>query len=275
MHININEMEEIFMSVMRNTFSGVLSAVPNLSTSYKTYTITGLTSETSTTNVNYMNEEASLHFLNALHKTLVDAGYGDTVKNEAEHSITVLGFKFFTLVTGTGSLTPSVYIHGYNSPISGNTNYYIINEVYNPYSKFDYNITVRGDSNHVSIYLGNYANPTAEQPLVSIAKGKNLITSSDIYMFGSCINSTTFMREKSDLYNCFLNNASTPLTQYVGYKGLNTNSKFVCVPQLAYYNTCLIYSMVQGNSSVFTSGKYYKIGSEIYYNENGYLYKVG
>ena len=69
------------MSVMRNTFSGELSASPNLSTSYKTHTITGLTSETSTTNINYMNAEASLHFLNALHKTLVDAGYGDAVKN--------------------------------------------------------------------------------------------------------------------------------------------------------------------------------------------------
>lgn len=118
MHTNFNGTEEIFMSVMRNTFSGVLSAAPNLSTSYKTHTITGLISETSTTNVSYMNPEASLHFLNALHKTLVDAGYGDAVKNEADYSISVLGFKFFAITTGSSSLIPSIYIHGYNNAIS-------------------------------------------------------------------------------------------------------------------------------------------------------------
>lgn len=280
MHININEMEEIFMSVMRNTFSGVLSAAPNLSTSYKTYTITGLTSETSATNINYMNEEASLHFLNALHKTLVDAGYGDTVKNEAEYSITVLGFKFFIFIIGDSYICPYIYTHGTVNSFACSGRTYSINNCTNQllYTNLEYNITIRGDSNHLSIYYGSYNNPTEGYFLFSIAKGKNLITSTDIYMFGQSISnsSSIYMREKNDLYNCFANGVSNPLDKYIeSNKGLNTNSKFVCVPQLAYYNTCLIYSMVQGNSSVFTSGKYYKIGSEIYYNENGYLYKVG
>lgn len=267
------------MSVMRNTFSGELSASPNLSTSYKTHTITGLTSETSTTNVNYMNAEASLHFLNALHKTLVDAGYGDAVKNETEYSITVLGFKFFIFITGSSYIIPHIYTTGTTNYFSNSSSNAINNCSSNStYKELEYNITIRGDSNHVSIYYGSYNNPTGEYFLFSIAKGKNLITSTDIYMFGQSISNYNyiFMREKDDLYNCFANNVYNPLDKYIeSNKGLNTNSKFVCVPQLAYYNTCLIYSMIQGNSAVFTSGKYYKIGNEIYYNENGYLYKVG
>jgi len=265
------------MSVMRNTFSGELSASPNLSTSYKTHAITGLTSETSTTNVNYMNPEASLHFLNAMHKTLVDAGYGDAVKNETEYSITVLGFKFFVFITGSNSLYPNIYTNGITNYLCS-PSYRINGDKIDIYKNLEYNIIVRGDSNHVSVYYGNYDNPTTETGLLSIAKGKNLITSSDIYLFEDSISrnssNSVYMREKDSPYRCFFV-GSNPLNLTTGGSGLNTNSKFVCVPQLAYYNTCLIYSMIQGNSAVFTSGKYYKIGNEIYYNENGYLYKVG
>ena len=65
------------MAVVRKTFTGTLSASPSLTTSYQNYCITGLTSETSTTNVNYMNSEACLHFLNALYQALIEAGYED------------------------------------------------------------------------------------------------------------------------------------------------------------------------------------------------------
>lgn len=267
------------MSVMRNTFSGTLSASTNISTSYKTHTITGLTSETSTTNINYMNPEASVHFLNALHKTLVDAGYGDAIKNDDEYSITVIGFKFFVFIVGNNSICPNIYTTGTTSSFSNSSSTAINNcSSSSTYNELEYNITIRGDSNHFSIYYGSYNNPTAEHPLFSIAKGKNLITSSDIYMFGQSISnsSSIYMREKNDLYNCFANSVSNPLTKYMeGNKGLNTNSKFVCVPQLAYYNTCLIYSMILGNKTIFTNSKYYKIGNEIYFNENGYLFKVG
>lgn len=95
-------------------------------------------------------------------------------------------------------------------------------------------------------------------------------------MFGNSVSSGTFiLREKNDLYNNFYSSSTNPLDTYLSSAGLNTNSKFVCVPQLAYNNTCLINSMIQGNSSIFTAGKYYKIGTEIYYNEGGYLFKVG
>lgn len=267
------------MSVMRNTFSGTLSASTNISTSYKKHTITGLTSETSTTNINYMNPEASIHFLNALYKTIVDAGYGDAIKNDDEYSITVIGFKFFVFIVGSNGISPNIYTTGTTSSFSSSGSDYINNYSSNSTKKeLEYNITIRGDSNHISIYYGSYNNPTAEHSLFSIAKGKNLITSSDIYMFGRNISNSSYiyMREKNDLYNCFANSVSNPMDKYTeGNKGLNTNSKFVCVPQLAYYNTCLIYSMIKGNSVVFTINKYYKIGNEIYFNENGYLFKVG
>lgn len=266
------------MSVMRNTFSGELSASPNLSTSYKTHAITGLTSETSTTNVNYMNPEASLHFLNAMHKTLVDAGYGDAVKNETEYSITVLGFKFFVFIVGNNSIYPMIYTISTTNCIYSSQSYHINGNQTDIRKNLEYNITVRGDSNHVSVYFGSYNAPTTEIGLLSIAKGKNLVTSSDIYLFGPSISINTsngvYMCEKDNPYSYFFIGYN-PLNLTTGGSGLNTNSKFVCVPQLAYYNTCLFYSMIQGNSAVFTSGKYYKIGNEIYYNENGYLYKVG
>lgn len=266
------------MSVIRNTFTGTLSANPNLSASYQTYTITGLTSETSTTNVNTMNPEASLHFLNALYKTIVDAGYGDAIKNDGEYSITVLGFKFFVFIVGSSSLTPCIYTTG-EAAMSFKVNSASnarINNSNSPYTELEYNITVRGDSNHISFYYGSYPYPMNEYYLFTIAKGKNLITSSDIYMFGNSVSSGKFLiRERNNLYNYLYNSDNNPLDRFITEKGLNTNSKFVCVPQLAYNNTCLVYSMVQGNNAVFTSGKYYKIGNDIYYNENNYLYKVG
>lgn len=265
------------MSVIRNTFTGTLSANPNLSASYQNYTITGLTSETSTTNVNAMNPEASLHFLNALYKTIVDAGYGDAIKNDGEYSITVLGFKFFVFIVGSGFLIPCIYTTGEGAiSFKPNTTNASINNSNSHYTELEYNITVRGDSNHISFYYGSYHYPTSELPLFAIAKGKNLITSSDIYMFGNSVSSGNFLiRERNNLYNYLYNSTNNPLDRFITEKGLNTNSKFVCVPQLAYNNTCLVYSMVQGNNAVFTSGKYYKIGNDIYYNENNYLYKVG
>ena len=270
------------MAVVRKTFTGTLSASPSLTTSYQNYCITGLTSETSTTILGYMNSEASLHFLNALYQTLIEAGYEDVIKNETDYSITVLEFKFFVFVSGTNTIYPCIYTNGTANAFSNSFSGCQINENVSPYTKLEYNITVRGDSNHVSIYYGSYPNPATDIRLLSIAKGKNLITSSDIYLFGKSISSTNdnsgyaLMREKDDLYNCFYNKNATPLDLYTTTsKGLNTSSKFVCVPQLAYYNTCLIYSMIHGNNTVFTSEKYYKIENEIYYNESGYLYKVG
>ncbi len=265
------------MSVIRNTFTGTLSANPELTTSYQNHTITGLTSETSTDTIRYVNPEATLHFLNSLYKTIIDAGFGDAVKNDDDYSITVLGFKFYVL---TGSINTNyrkyincyIYTYGRSGFISSSE--IINNGSTTPYTDLNYNIAVRGDSNHISIYIGTYNNPNDEAPFLSIARGKNMITSSDIYMFSNSIASEQFIREKANLYSYLVNNQRV-YNAIPSSFGLNTNSKFVSVPQMVYNNTILIPSMIQGNTAIFAKGKYYKLGNDIYYNENNYLYKVG
>lgn len=262
------------MAVVRKNFTGTLSAAP--STLVKTHTITGLTSETSTTNVSNIVPELSMHLLNALYETLIEAGYSDTVKNEDEYSITVLGFKFFVFSSLYGG-----YCFGFiNTYGCNNANFYINNNGnYANYAltlnlDINYKILVRGDENHISIYASTYDNPNTDYAWFTIAKGKNLITSSDIYMFGFNINGYQYIREKDNLYSPIVSNAGV-YTNIPNAKGTNTNSKFACVPQLVHYNTILIPSMIQGNTAIFANNKYYKIGSEIYYNENNYLFKVG
>ena len=262
------------MAVVRNTFTGTLSAAP--SALQTTYTITGLTSETSTINIGIV-PEASLHFLNALYQTLLDAGYSDTVKNDNDYSINILGFKFFVL---GGYSNNKIYVRAFTymaSSLTGSTSSSsgtLINSGTSPYTDLNYNITIRGDSSHVSIYIGSYTAPNTEYNFLSIAKGKNLVTSDDVYMLSLKISGSQYIFKKNDLYNPIVKNAGV-YNAIPAALGENTNSKFVCVPQIVYNNTILIPSMIQGNTKVFAEGKYYKIGSEIYYNESGYLYKVG
>lgn len=259
------------MSVVRNTFTGTLSESPT----GVAHTITGLTSETSTTNVNIV-PEASLHFLNALYQTLLDAGYDDTVKNESEYSISILGFKFFILGAYYSSrvyIRAYTYMAGSLSGTSSSSGILIISNS-SPYTDLSYNITVRGDSGHASIYVGSSTAPNTEYNFLSIAKGKNLITSSDIYMFSLKISGSQYILEKNDLYTPIVKNSGV-YNAIPAALGANTNSQFVCIPQVVYNNTILIPSMVQGNTKIFTAGKYYKIGTEVYYNEEGFLYKVG
>lgn len=268
------------MAVIRNTFTGELSSL-----TAETHNIIGLTGETSVKPV-AINREATEHFFNSLYQTLIDAGYSDTVKDETEFSITVLGVKFFVVaqIANNRYVSPMIYVYGdvngYGGSVGG-LNYSINNSNTSPYTQMEYNITIRGDANNISIRYGSYAYPTTEDfLLIRILKGKNLISLSDIYMISTRMASNNGiyyrMYEGSNLYNNVLSTGATtnPLIAPLTLAGLNTNSKFVCVPQLAYYNTCLIYSMIQGNTKIFTNGKYYKIGNEIYHNEDGYLYKV-
>lgn len=271
-----NKGRQLYMAVIRKTFTGNLSGTPT----GVAYTITGLTSESSTTNVTGTVIEATLHFLDSLYQTLIEAGYNDTVKNENDYSITILGFKVFVIcIVSSNRIYPKIYTCGNKSGVLPNSttsasSSLAINNNTSPYTNLSYNVLVRGDSNHVSIYLGSFQNPNADYVLYSIAKGKDLITSSDIYMYASKINGTQYICKKDDLYTLIVNGSSV-YNATPSVSGLNTNSKFVCVPQLIHNNTILIPSMIQGNSAIFETGKYYKIGSEIYYNENGYLYKVG
>lgn len=269
------------MAVVKNTFSTTLNTVTT-----KTHTITGLSSETSTTSINYMTPEVSLYFLKSLYQTLVDAGYSDATMNEEDYSITVFGFKFFVLIsTGTSSQSsysfcPMIYTYGVNN--------YITN-VSSPYASLndtgklnlEFNITVRGDENFIWISYGSFKYPNYDISLFVFAKGKNLISDETNYLFGTSLGGihTLYCRNQSELY--IITNLSnfyhTSLGSIVKYdsQGYNTQSKMVLQPLLLNYGTCIYPSLIIPNNNI-TGGKYYKIGSGIYFaGENAYYYLNG
>lgn len=267
------------MAVVKNTFTTTLS--DNISPT--NYIITGLTSATSTTSVSYMWEEASLYLLQSIYQTLVDAGYTDAVMDKTDYSITVLGFKFFVLSKSDDSSFhsfPCVYCYGtsknyskYNYNYRG---YYSLNDFTSAGRTLSYNIIVRGDENCVQISYGSYMYPNSEVPIIFIAKAKNLITSEDAfcwtYYFDASMNSDDthiYFRNKNELYNYFeLNFYENPekgFDTYYPYTGLNSQYKMVCEPVLGCYGSFYIYSMIKCNNQYFERGRYYKIGSDIYF----------
>ena len=269
------------MAVVKNTFTTTLS--DNISPT--NYIITGLTSATSTTSVSYMWEEASLYLLQSIYQTLVDAGYTDAVMDKTDYSITVLGFKFFVLSKSDDSSFhsfPCVYCYGTSknyskySVYSSYRKYYSLNDFTSAGRTLSYNIIVRGDENCVQISYGSYMYPNSEVPIIFIAKAKNLITSEDAfcwtYYFDDSMNSDDthiYFRNKNELYNYFeLNfygNSAKGFDTYYPYTGLNSQYKMVCEPVLGYYGSFYIYSMIKCNNQYFEHGKYYKIGSDIYF----------
>lgn len=269
------------MAVVKNTFTTTLS--DNISPT--NYIITGLTSATSTTSVSYMWEEASLYLLQSIYQTLVDAGYTDAVMDKTDYSITVLGFKFFVLSQSDDSSFhsfPCVYCYGTSKNYSKYSvyynyrGYYSLNDFTSAGRTLSYNIIVRGDENCVQISYGSYMYPNSEVPIIFIAKAKNLITSEDAfcwtYYFDASINlddTHIYFRNKNELYNYFeLNFYGDPekgFDTYYPYTGLNSQYKMVCEPVLGYYGSFYIYSMIKCNNQYFEHGKYYKIGSDIYF----------
>lgn len=260
--------------VVRNDYIGSYNSLTS-----ENITISGLTSETSTTNVSII-KELSTKFFDSVYETIIDAGYSDAVKNETEYSITVLGFKFYVVVDT--SWYPCIYA----TPIGSNISYTrnsIAKRINNTQYDYMYNIIVRGDSNIITISYEPYDYYGEEETrLFFIAKAKNLITGENAYYFGSEMkvsNSTyySYIINKEHNYTYYYN-SPTLLEDDYNYSGLNTKNKYVCAPMLAFYGTFLIYSMIRGNKAIFTKGKYYKIGNDIYYcNNSNYicpLYKV-
>lgn len=256
--------------VVRNAYSGSYDALTS-----QNLTINGLTSGTSTTNTSIC-PELSLTFLNSVYDTLVDAGYNDAVKNETEYSITVLGLKFYVVVNT--SYYPCVYCTPYGSALYESQA--IASKISTTQYDYMYNITVRGDSNFVYITYGSYSNYDKEYGLFVIAKAKNLITEEDAYYFGKALYYSTsgtnvFIINKNHNYKYISSSYTLLCESYSGNAGLNTKTKYVCEPQLAYYGTYLIYSMIRGNNQIFTQGNYYKIGNDIYYCAKSYYENSG
>lgn len=266
------------MAVIKNTFSTTLDTVTT-----KTHNIIGLSSETSTTSLSYMTPEVSSYFLKALYQTLIDAGYNDTTMNEDDYSITVLGFKFFVLISSNSSnpssyiFCPMIYTYGINNYMSDNLNTYI---ALNNTGKLnlEFNITVRGDKNFIWISYGSFYYPNYDISLFVFAKGKNLISGETNYLFGTSLGRThkLYCRNQSELYIITdlsdLDNTSLGSNVYYNSQGYNTQSKMVLQPLLLNYGTCFYPSLIIPNNNII-GNKYYKIGSDIYFAaENVYYY---
>lgn len=276
------------MAVIKNHFETTLS-----DSTLSMHTITGLTAEDSRTSVPKYCHEGTLYFLKSVYKSLTDAGYTDTVINEEDFSITVLGFKLFILTTNYNSSSlmtyPSVYVYGtdktfsYKASLSTGYSNYTINNCITYGKTLSYNIIVRGDENCVQIAYSSFSYPNSEVPLIFIAKAKNLITEKEAFCCCSDFTdnnnySPIYFKEKNDLYTCTFGDANSSNT-YKNYfqtfylsLGNNTNSKFVCEPILGNYGTFLTYSLLKCNSVNFERGKYYKIGNDLYFC---YGYKLG
>lgn len=267
------------MAVVKNHFETTLS-----DTSVTTHSITGLTSETSTTNVNYVSQEASLYFLRSIHQTLLDAGYNDVVKNELEYSISVFGFKFFIFISAYNNSINrygfELYTYGLNNALSqrgknsSNLQYEILNDYHTNGTTLSFNLILRGNENCIQLGCSSYNCPNAEYPLIFLAKAKSLITSEEAFCYTSYFYDNVaiyiYIQDKNNLYNYVSGIANGNYNghyfeTYYTNNGLNTASKFICEPVLGNYGTYLIYSLLKCNNKNFERGKYYKIGSDIYF----------
>lgn len=259
------------MAVITKTFTGTLSDTTNTA-----ITIKGLISETSTMSVN-ANLEATSHFLNALYQTLIEAGYEDTEINEDEYYVTILGAKVFSCVDKSGCVY--LYIEGCYHNFLSHTGYKILHNSNN----LNYGIILRGGKNNVRIKL-LFANSSGllvntEISSIMVFSAQNIIHNNSAYIFASDFaKGPVIIRESPQLYSptfsYSLASDRTIFTAYLTSKGNNTSEKYVVVPQLAYENSYLVPGMIQGNSTIFTNDKYYKIGTDTYYCEGGYLYRV-
>lgn len=240
------------MAVVKNTFSGNITDDTTVST-----TITGLSSETSSSSVN-IYQKHSLHLLNAIYQTLLDAGYSDVIKDEINYSITVLGFKLYIYINNS----QNAYINASacNATVAS-TPFTYLNK-----GAFSYNIVVRGDKNCVGIWLGQTGNTTSDISLITIAKAKNLITGEDAYAFFFNNNMQSacycYFCNKSNIYDIY-RELFSEMDVYRDSIGLNNTQKQVIIPLTGYNHSFYVYSLYNKYSLNGTLN-YYKIGEDIY-----------
>lgn len=275
------------------------------------YSKTGLygSNVTECNNICYHCPRYSSAFLNDMYSLLIDSGYSDAVKNDEDYMITVLGLKIICLVetTNTFNVTnycqPIIFLLGYTDKLvkigittdyagsSGLSEENIINK--NDKTDMNYNLLLKGDNNGFAIYYGSYSYPNAKYQFLHIRKCKNLMDDKEMFFISKSLDSgsgTPYILYNSNSYKgIFIDldlEYSTPLTissgtnlnSFFGYfsdgVGYNTNHRYVTYPVICYYGTILMYGMIMSNSSIFSSGNYYKIGTDVYYCENNLLFKV-
>ncbi len=275
------------MAVVKNTFSTTFDSIESIAK----HTIIGLTSETSTTSTTYyVSPAVTLYFLRSIYQTLVDAGYDDATLNEEDYSITVLGFKFYCTCGSYHiddfdyGFIPELYVPSFNGLLNNRYDYcyYQYLQISNMNSNnltninLGFNIIVRGSKDCVQIAYSSYLYPNSEVPLLLVAKAKDLINSRDMFLFGNepgnKNNNYNYWcwRYVDNLYSLSIASSESNAYACVPYPyyndtGLNSINKYVCEPVLINHGTIKVNSMIKANNKLHENGKYYKIGSDMYF----------
>lgn len=252
------------MACIENYFN---LAVSDLTTT--THAITGLTSSSSTTNVSYVSKEASLLLAKAVHQTLLDGGY-DAVLDETNYKITVLGFSFFVLGVGTSSTIQRLYLRiytiGSTSAIetsTGSATYYMNNA--SGSGVMDFCLRLRGDKNGFVITYSSGAVYTRDVNCIALAKGINLATGDDAWLYGNAFYTNSYIMLSSNIYSQEQLNSTSDINLMYEGQGLNTDTMIAYSPILVWYKSIYTPSLIGGATSYITKGKYYQIGNEIFW----------
>lgn len=256
------------MPVVTNTFSG-----EDANYNKTEYIGLPLTSASTTYNSNHSPSMSKI-FSHAIYATLLDAGY-DVSYNEETYGINIWGFEFHALNNGQ---YPQIYVKGTNSLFgSTNNNSNYRTNISSP--RYSFSITVRGSSDAVNIYMGGNGYETNEYSLLFLAKtvhiptNKNgLLCLSNLYNGNSCY---TYFED--NLYTIHNSPTNYLKTFYVnpGSNNIGTGKGYILVPQLTTDSVWYIKGMVESNTYILATNKYYKFNDEIYYsNENKFLYRV-
>lgn len=269
--------------VIKNTFSGTVdSSKYNTNESIK-LPLTSATSQDSVSHYPVWSKVA----LNAIYKTLVDAGY-TPIKNEAEYSISIWDFKFYVLVTDSSRGMISIYRNGDTRNYCSYYTY--MRDSYSLQSnEYKFILTIRGNDDMFEMTFSPCDNITTEYWMFAISKAVHIPTKSDVIytMFSLSYSSSSVISnafEKSNLYNSLttykiLNKTVDDLTVFKNYVGVGKG--YIKIPLFTVAFDCMIKGAIMclNTSSGLTEfNKYYKIGNEIYYcggyNTSPYLIKV-
>lgn len=303
--------------VVTNTFAGTLPTTDpwydkSMSDCSKTISLSIKSDTDTTTKSISCNEKFYNIFMDALEKTLKDAGYTPII-NQTNHSIELFGLTFYIILYYTYSsdgynhystIYPIVYYknksestsYGDYSKISAKINtyderyygisarqesYYSSDYKYNDYS---FSITVRGSENFVAVDFAGMGYETQQSNLFYICKATNISDKSDYIGLGNFNQDHVRLYKTNDLYtyitpdlDCITTNFQESLNPELGIgKG------YMKIPQFTYGYGYMIKGMITMYQDFIVAGKYYKIGNEIYYanynphfsNAKPYLYKV-
>ena len=251
------------MACIENFFDLTLS---DLTTT--THTITGLTSASSSTSVSYVSKEASLLFAKAIYQTLKDGGYNVTL-DETNYKITVLGFSFFVLGVSTSSTIKRLYMRFYalgsTSAFDTATSSYAYMNVSSGSASVQFCLRLRGNEDALTITYSGQGVYTRDSNGIAVCRGINLATGEYAWVFGSAIQTNSYVILSSDIYTREQLNTSYDVNNMYEGKGLNTDTLISCAPVLVWYKTIYMPSLIAGNTTCITRGQYYKIGNETYW----------